>query len=368
MHGRLVLLLACALGVSSTRDAQAIQCSFSSARVEFSELIAALGLPGGALLVGTSQGILAEAYFGSHTGATVVPIASASKLLSAVRVLQVFDRGQANLDAAVSTYLPQFTGAKGTMTLRQMFSHTSGYGNDSLSPVLLDDSITLAEAVNRIACCRPLEAGHTVGGQFSYGGVSMHIGGRVVEVVGGGDWQQRWHSEIGAPLGITTIDWQGLGPTSNYGIAGSARSNLRDYGRVLEMLVNGGRGNNWRVLRASTVALLEQDNVGSLPVAYAPPNASPPVRYGLGSWLASGSAGTAPSYLHSLGALGYFPWLDFRRRLYGIFMIQAPAGANGTSLSAYTSMLASIGAEFDSGSCTPIEYTDQIFAGEFEPD
>jgi len=350
----------------SCADTQATPCSFSDARLQFSELLADQGLPGGGFLVGTAQGILAESYYGNYTAATVVPIASASKLLSAVRVLQVTDRGQAGLDAPVSTYLPTFTGEKGTMTLRQMFSHISGYGNDSGSPVIVDDSMTLAQSVNMIACCRPLNTGYTGGGQFSYSGLSMQIGGRVAEVVGDGDCEQRWKSDIGTPLGITTIDWQGLGATSNYGIAGSAQSNLRDYGRFLQMIVNGGRGNNQRLLRASTPAVLEQDNIGDLPVAYAPPHATPPVRYGLGSWLDAEAGQPSPTFLHSVGALGYFPWFDFERRVYGVFMIRAPGGGNDVALPVYQAMVASNGAEIDGAACTPVEFSVAIFASEFD--
>jgi CubicO group peptidase (beta-lactamase class C family) len=351
------------LALAATQ-AVAAPCTFDGPRATFAELIASEGLPGGGFLVGTSQGLLAEHYYGSYTPDTVVPIASASKLLGAARIVQVAERGQADLDAPVSTVLPQFTGVKGTMTLRQMFSHTAGYGNDSASPVLLDDGITLAQAVDLIACCRPLNSGYSVGGQFSYGGISMHVAGRVAEVVGGGDWEQRWQSEIGAPLGISTIDWQGLGPTANYGIGGSARSSLRDYGRFLQMLANDGYGNHHRVLRGSSVAELGVDRVEDRPIAYAPPNAAPPVRYGLGAWLSTQAV--APSLLHSLGAFGFLPWVDRERRLYGAFMIRGSGGVNDAAYPAYATMLAGIITEFDAAACTPIALEDGIFAAGFE--
>ena len=346
--------------------AAAAPCAFAGPRAAFAELVTTEGLPGGGFLVGTAQGLLAEHYFGAYDSTTVVPIASASKLLAALRVLQVGERDQADLDAAVSTVLPQFAGDKGTMTLRQMFSHTAGYGNDSASPVLLDDGITLAQAVDFIACCRPLNSGYTVGGQFSYGGVSMHVAGRVAEVTGGGDWEQRWWSEIGVPLGITTIDWQGLGPTANYGIAGSARSSLRDYARVLQMLANDGYGNHHRILRASTVDELGVDHIGVLPIAYAPPNAAAPVRYGLGAWLST-QGDLAPALLHSLGAFGFMPWLDRERKLYGAFMIRGSGGVNDAAYPTYSAMLAGIIDEFDAATCTPVVAEDGILADGFEP-
>lgn len=350
-------------------SARAGICTFDSARTVFSEFVASAGLPGGAILIGGRQGIYSETYLGTYSEATVVPIASASKLLSAVRVLQASEAGEVDLDAAVSGYLPEFSGEKGTMTVRQMFSHTAGYGDDTGAPVISNPDITLAQAVSLIACCRPLNDGYTVGGQFSYGGVSMHIAGRVVEVVENGDWQALWQERLGTPLGTSTIDWQGLGPTLNYRIAGGARSSLRDYSKVLHMLANEGRGNNQRSLRASTVRALWIDNVGALPVAYAPDNVAPPVRYSLGAWLYNDQRpADAPPLIHSLGAFGFFPWVDFQREVYGVFMIQGNTGINNFAVPVYDAMLDSIKAQLDAASCTPIEWSDEIFVGEFEPD
>lgn len=352
--------------LAGVTEVHAAACTFDAARSTFATFIADAGLAGGGFLVGTPQGVLAEHYFGAYDVDTVVPVASASKLLAGVRVLQVVERGEAMLEAPVSTWLPQFSGEKGTMTLREMFSHTAGYGGDSAAGVINDDGITLAQAVNLIACCRPLNPGYTVGGQFAYGGVSMHVAGRVAEVVGSGDWEQRWKSEIGAPLGIATIDWQGLGATLNYRIAGGAQANLADYGRLLHMLANGGRGNNRRILRASTVAHLFVDNVGDLPIASAPDNAAPPIRYGIGAWLENEPGHDEATFLHSLGAFGFFPWVDRLRGLYGIFMIRGAAGINDSALPVYRQMLAAIDAETVAGACTPIEFEDEVFVGGFD--
>jgi len=343
-------------------------CNFESARAELAALVQQQSLPGAALLIGSREGILHESYLGSYTRSTIVPIASASKLLAGVRMLQLAERGALNLDSPVSSYLPQFTGLKGTMTVRQMFSHTAGFGDDSGSAVLFNNSITLAQAVDQIACCRPLNTGYSVGGQFSYGGVSMHVAGRVAEVVGGGDWQARWIAEIGAPLSITSIDWQGLGTTQNYGVAGSARSNLRDYGQVLHMLTNAGRSNNSRILRASSVAVLEQDQVGALPIAYAPINAGTGIKYGVGSWFFPNRPAAQAPLIHSLGAFGFFPWVDFERGLFGIFMLRGGVSINNAAFPRYTQMLSDIASEADSRNCGLVEVFDEIFNAGFEAD
>jgi CubicO group peptidase (beta-lactamase class C family) len=355
------------IGAMVCAAANAQSCQFNDARQRFSQLLQQRNLPGGALLIGNRQGVLLESYLGNFTNSTVVPIASATKLLSGVRMLQLAETGALDLDAPVSSYLPQFTGTKGTMTVRQMFSHTSGYGDDSGAAIVFDSSLTLAQAVDQIACCRPLNAGYNVGAQFSYGGVSMHIAGRVAEVIGGGDYQAQWQAALGAPLGITTINWQGLGATQNYGIAGSAQSSLRDYGRLLHMLANQGRSaNNLRVLKPSTVAVLRQDRVGNLPVAYAPANAGTVVKYSVGGWLDASRASPEDAFIHSLGAFGFFPWVDFERETFGVFMIRGTAGVNNTAVTVYNAMLSSIGAELDSNNCGAVEVFEGIFAGDFE--
>lgn len=346
--------------LATTGQAGTATCPFDSAVASFQNLLSAQQLKGGAMLLGDRQGLYLERYFGSYDAETVVAIASASKWLSAVRILQLRDQGLLDLAAPVSLYLPQFSGEKGTMTLRQMFSHTAGYGDDSFAAVLINPSLSLAQAVDQIACCRPLNSGYAVGAQFSYGGVSMHIGGRVAEVAGGGDWQTQWQQQLGAPLGVTTIDW-GASAGSNYGIAGGARSNLRDYGRVLHMLVNDGRGNGRQVLKPATAALLRVDQVGRLPVAYAPPNVTPPVRYGLGNWL----AGSSGQISHSLGAFGYFPWIDAAQARFGVFMVRGGSGFNAAAVPVYFDMLTSLDADLAQG-CLHVERFDEILLQGFE--
>jgi len=354
-----LLMLVCAPAAAQT-------CAFSAMQTRFEGLLQAQGLPGGAIQIGDRQGVLYQRFFGNYAANTTVPIASASKLLSATRILQLIDQGVLDPAAPVSQYLPQFNGDKGTMNVLQMFAHTAGYGNDSGDPLVFDNTLTLAQAVDQIACCRPLNSGTIVGGQFSYGGVSMHIGGRVAEVVSGEDWQAGWIARLGVPLGITSIDWQGFGATANYGIAGSARSNLRDYGRVLQMLNNRGRGNNRQVLSAAVIARLQVNAAAGLPVAYAPPNVAAPVRYGVGSWIDGLGGIDRPAFIHSLGAFGFMPWVDFSREIYGVFMIRGGPAINSFSIPAYREMLAAIETEVDAGSCDWVLRFDEVFVDSIE--
>lgn len=364
---RIASMLALSAACIGAQQANAAICPFDAATTRFETLIADEQLPGGAMLLGTRNGLLLERYVGDYDAETVVPIASASKLLSAIRIAQLAEQGTLDLDAPVSTYLPQFTGAKGTMTVAQMFSHTAGYGNDSLSPILINPNITLAEAADQIACCIDFPQQWSPGAQFAYGGVSMHVAGRVAEVIGGGDWEAQWQANVGAPLGITHIDFDTFGAdNTNYGVAGAARSNLRDYGRLLRMLVTGGWADGVRLLHPSTVAEMQRDHVGALPVAYAPPNAGDTFGYGLGQWIDTAHSTPGAPFVHSLGELGFFPFIDVERGVFGIFMLRGEGGINEAALPIYLSMFEDIEAELDNGSCDPIERFRGIAGDSFE--
>jgi CubicO group peptidase (beta-lactamase class C family) len=250
--------------------------------------------------------------------ATVVRTGSAAKLLSAVAVMSVVDDGLVGLDQPVSSVLPVFSGSKGEMTLRQMFSHTSGLPGGSSWAVLSDETITLAQAVETIACCIPLEAPpHS---QFSYGGLSMHVGGRVAEVVDGRLWDDLFAARVADPLGFTVTDYEGLGATDNPRIAGGARTNLRDYALLLEMWLRGGRHGVQGLLSPVAVAEIFADQRHGLPIVSAPAGVGE-AGYGLGVWRESFDATGKPIRVSDAGVFGFTPWIEMDRGVYGIIMV-----------------------------------------------
>lgn len=295
------------------------QCDFAPVDSALTNLVAAVGqVPGAGIRIGTSERVLHEAYFGSYDASTVVRTASAAKLLSAAAVMSAVDDGLVGLDQSVSSVLSAFTGSKGDMTLRQMFSHTSGLPGESNWAVLSDDSVTLAQAVDTIACCIALEAPPNT--QFSYGGLSMHVGGRMVEVVDGRLWDDLFAARIATPLGFTATDYEGLGVTENPRIAGGARTNLRDYGVFLEMLLRGGRHEDQRILSAASVDEIFADQRHGLPAVNVPAGAGE-AGYGLGLWRESFDAAGNPIRVSDAGAFGFTPWIEMDRRVYGIIMV-----------------------------------------------
>ncbi len=297
-------------------------CDFSTVDSAVDDLLQSNPqIPGVGLQIGYSDEVIYEKYWGQYDNTTVVPLASATKLLSAVAIMTLVDAGLIDLDLPVSNYLPQFSGDKGRMTVRQMFSHTAGMPTNDLlenSTVLNAlNGLTLAEAVDTLACCEPLL--YQPGEGFAYGGSSMHIAGRVAEVVDDNSWVEIFNQRVAAPLEITGIDYTRSGTTENYRIAGGARSSLPEYAKVLNMLLNKGRHQTGRILSKQSVDTMISDNVGALNIIYAPPQVPGEVRYGIGSWLSLDENGTTS--LTSPGAFGFTPWVDYDLNYYAAFMV-----------------------------------------------
>jgi CubicO group peptidase (beta-lactamase class C family) len=285
-------------------------------------------LDGAALIVGDRDGVLHEAYFGDYGPSTVVPLASATKILSGVAIMTLVDDGLLDADAPVRTILPEFSvdlaGLKAEMTTRQMFAHTAGLpGLENDWPALSDPTITLAESAALIACCVPLE--DVPGASFKYGGLSMQVAGRVAEVVSGQDWQSLFDTAVAQPLGLTSVDFQGMGPTTNPRIGASAQSTLTDYGRVLSMLLRGGEFDGpdgpVRVLSEDAVRSMITDRTVGLPWRSPPPPGADDYGYAFGVWVArTDAAGDTIEYT-SPGAFGSTPWVDLERGIYALILV-----------------------------------------------
>ncbi|TCO38937.1 serine hydrolase domain-containing protein [Dokdonella fugitiva] len=343
-------------------------CDFTAVSTRVQQLVQGAGVADAGIAIGTPRGLVFKQYLHAGGGPSAyddsvrVPVASASKLLAGVRIMQLVDRGAIALDAPVSGYLPAFTGLGGTMTMRQMFSHTAGYGDDSDSLVLALP-VTLAEDVAWIAAHVEMPF-PPPGAWFAYGGISMQVGGEVAEVRGGEDWQAGWQAHVGAPLGATGIDWQGLGPTANYRIAGGAEASLPDYARVLAMLLGDGVGNGWRILSPQAIATLASDQTAGAALAYSPPGADGRHAYGIGAWIETFPPPPARPAISSIGKFGYAPWVDFDGGFYGVIMVEQQAttwpAMGEQSHDAIVDIDALVRAQ-PLAACVPVEIGDEVF-------
>jgi CubicO group peptidase (beta-lactamase class C family) len=315
----LIAVAISSLSLATTARAQS--CDFTQADNATAAMVAAFAMvPGAGLRIGTSDEVLHETYFGTYDSNTVVRTASAAKLLSAVALMSVVDDGLLSLDQRVDSVLPSFVGTpNASMTLRQMFSHTSGYPGQSNWPVLSDATLSLAQAAVTIATTITPEG--PPGTQFSYGGLSMHVSGRMAEVAAGQLWDDLFAARVAAPLGMTATDYEGLGVTDNPRIAGGARTNMHDYAALLEMLLRGGsNATGASVISYASVDEILADQRMGLPVVEAADGVGAG-GYGLGVWRESFDAAGNPIRISDPGAFGFTPWLEMDRRVYAIIMV-----------------------------------------------
>ena len=128
---------------------------------------------------------------------------SISKSFTALSVMQLVEADRVDLDAAVHGYLDGFTSdPAGTITVRQLLDHTSGYstwqGNTAPTD-LTGGEHELAERVEHLADVTPA---HAPAQRWEYSNANYQILGRVVEVVSGQSYQSYVTEHILQPIGM----------------------------------------------------------------------------------------------------------------------------------------------------------------------
>jgi CubicO group peptidase (beta-lactamase class C family) len=287
---------------------------------------ARLGLDGAALLVGVEGSVVYEHYFGAYDEKTSVPIASATKWPSAAAVMTLVDAREIDLDAPVSTWIPELSGAKGRITVRQMLSLTSGMHREVLFAPR--KHLSLAEFAQGFVAKGRLEG--EPGNDFRYNGTSFQLAGRVAEIVSGEDFRSLFRERLAEPCGMDDFHYDVGGTDRAPLLFGGATSTLGDYGRFLAMLAGGGTCGGRRVL--STGALLEMrtNQTGDLPLRFAgPERMAAQSRYGLGCWLDAVDARGLGVRTSSPGSFGTMPWIDYERRLFGVLLQVSPRDKPG---------------------------------------
>lgn len=275
-----------------------------------------LGLPGASLLLIKDDQVIYQRAFGGYDLGQVVPIASASKWLTAATLMALVDDGRIGLDDPVSYYLPAFRGRAGMITIRQLLSHTSGLYPE---PWCLGvESTTLPQCVESIA---KMDVLFEPGTQFCYGGGSFQVAGRIAEIATGKAWSAVFEEEIKGPLHMESTIYQSEG---NPNVGGGAISTLRDYGNFLHMLLDGGTFESRPVLSAWAIREMEANQTGDLPIAVSVHQDGR--RYGLGAWRDRVNEQGQALQLSSQGDTGFSPWIDRERHLCGVFLTDAGLG------------------------------------------
>jgi CubicO group peptidase (beta-lactamase class C family) len=196
-------------------------------------------IPGGVFLIARDNQIVYHKNFGFRSADKKAPyqkddifrIASMTKAVTSVAIMQLYEQGQLGLDDPVLNYIPAFKNSKvldqfndkdssyttlpvkSPITIRQLLTHTSGivygafsqgalraiYSKKGLMEVgLSHPTMTTEEFINRLA---EVPLAFQPGERFNYG-LNMDVLGRVIEVVSGNKLSDYFRKNIFEPLGM----------------------------------------------------------------------------------------------------------------------------------------------------------------------
>jgi CubicO group peptidase (beta-lactamase class C family) len=276
-----------------------------------------VGLPGAALYVAHDGRVLHEAYYGDYKASTVVPIASASKWLSGAVLMSLVDDKTVDLDAPVGNVLTDLPEEKKALTLRRLFSHTSGLPSEVAGAARW--TVSIDDAARAIAETAMVSE---PGKEFRYGGASMQLAAAVVVKASGKDWHGLFKDRVASPCGMTNTQYGRLGTTPNPQVAGGASSTLGDYARFLTMLAGKGVLDGKRVLSEAAVREMLKDQTAGAEMKKASlMRVLGGDGYGIGNWVDAKSAKGEPAANSSPGAFGFTPWIDHERKIVAVWMV-----------------------------------------------
>lgn len=323
----------------------------------------------------------------------IIQIASMTKLITTIAALQLMEQGKLDLDSPISIYAPELTNlqvlkgfdvddnpvfekAKRAPTARELMTHTAGYvyefwNANSLKAAQLGVSPSLLNGGNYLAAPLAFQPGTA----WEYG-INTDWLGVLVERISGKRLTVYFEENIFSPLGMEDTFYElpsnkldrsvtvmargaeGLIPLPNfqpmprekgsmvhYSGGGGLSSTVKDYGRVLQMLLNEGSLNGNTLLKSQTVDTMFENNIGEIqPVALATvmPTMSntadmsfgQSATFGLGLLLhtdgmAGGRAANAGSWA---GLFNSYYWVDREAGKYGIFGTQVLPFYDGVAI------------------------------------
>ncbi len=268
---------------------------------------------------------------GTFGANTQVPMASATKLVSAAVILKLVEEGVFALDDPFSKFpaLAAFTErGKGNITIRQAWGMTSGLV--ASTPYQWSPLYNLETSVQAIA--ENVELAFAPGTQLGYDGKGMQVVGYLATQLLGEDWETIARTRLLEPCGMGNSDYQQFWP--NPAVAGGLRTTTTDYMRFLQMLLDGGRYGDTQVLDPASVDILFTNQTRGLPVYKTPwPSDSPFYPYGasepdyaFGAWVLAEDPDTGVAEeIVSPGAYGTFPWVDRSRNACGVVVVDVQA-------------------------------------------
>jgi len=242
-------------------------------------------LPGLAIAIIDDQQIVWSQGFGSAdpekktpvTAETTFRIGSVSKLFTDIAIMQLVERGELNLDAPITEYLPDFHPKNpfGTpITLRQLMSHRSGLLREPPVGNYFETSEpSLAATVRSLNDTELVFAPNT---HTKYSNAAIAVVGYVLEARSHQPFAQYLKASVLDPMDLRHSSFQpdpsiiqnlakaqmwtydgrtSEAPTFQLGMmpAGSMYSNMNDLGRFISVLLARGKTNEGALLKPATL-------------------------------------------------------------------------------------------------------------------
>jgi methyl acetate hydrolase len=339
------------------------------------------GIPAIAVVVVSSRQQLLLTAAGRRDVAAAAPlatdaifrIASMTKPITSLAVMMLVEEGRIGLDDPVSKYLPEFAGVRvltsfnaadgtfesraprRTMTIRHLLTHTSG-----IAYSFVDGRLDKIEEHTKTQVEVPLV--HDPGERFTYG-PSTAVLGSIVEKVSGTGLDAFMKARIFDPLGMADTSYavppekrdrvvtvhtrsgasfaerpNGATLRSRPAGDGGLFSTAADYGRFMQLFLDGGRAGTTRLVSESTVRRMVSNQIGDL-VVEQQPSASPTLakpfpfgggkdKFGFGFQIEAAPAGSAGRGLRSLGSASWGGidnthfWIDPRKDIAAAVLMQ----------------------------------------------
>jgi methyl acetate hydrolase len=354
----------------------------------FERAVAAGDVPGVIALAADDKAVQYQAAFGEReigkgtpmTLDTVVWIASMTKAVTSVAMMQLIEQGRIGVDDPLSERLPELAtiqvlegfdagGAprlrppKRPITLRHLLTHTAGFTYDIWNA----DMVRYQEctATPGIIECKNVTLQTPLmfdpGDAWEYG-INIDWVGKTVERLSGQSLEEYFREHIFTPLGMANTgfviqpEWRTRLASMHARLAdgslqaipfeipqepeffmggGGLYSTGPDYLRFLRMLLGNGELDGARVLKADTVALMGQNHIGDLSVRVLKtqqPGSSNDAeffpgmvkKWGLGYMISTEEAptGRSPGSLAWAGLGNTYFWIDPTRRVTGVILTQ----------------------------------------------
>ncbi len=310
---------------------------------------------------------------GAMKSDTLFRIASMTKPITALAVMQLAEQGKLSVDDPVEKHLPEFKGQmlvraheggqvvlvppSRTIRLRDLLTHTSGLPGSppaGLADLYSRRHLSLAEAVMAFSQ-RPLD--FEPGTRWSYCNTGIDTLGRVVEVVSGQGFEAYLDQHVFRPLGmrdtyfyptrqsasreaqiLNKVDGKlaavpaplvGSGVGARYPIpAGGLLSTAPDLARLYRAMLGGGELDGVRILSQATVREMTSLQTGKLVTGFVPG-----MGFGFG-WAhvrepQGVTAMLSPGTYGHGGAFGTQGWIDPVKDRFAILMIARTGLPNG---------------------------------------